>query len=44
MNITRKLAVAGLAAVLSLGVVTTVAPAANADSSWGTRGVPHGTP
>ena len=38
MNITRKLAVAGIAAVLSLGVVTTVAPAANADTSWACPG------
>ncbi len=38
MNITRKLVVAAVAAVLSLGVVTTVAPAANADTSWACPG------
>ena len=38
MNFTRKIAVASIAAVLSLGVVATVAPAANADTSWACPG------
>ena len=38
MNITRKLAAAGITAVLSLGIVTVAAPAANADTSWACPG------
>ncbi len=38
MNIMRKLVVASCAAILSLGVVATVAPAANADTSWACPG------
>jgi hypothetical protein len=38
MNFTRKLVVAAVAGILSLGVVTTVAPAANADTSWACPG------
>ncbi len=38
MNFTRKIAAASFAAVLSLGILTTVAPAANADTSWACPG------
>ncbi len=38
MNIARKFIVASVAAVLSLGIVATAAPAANADTSWACPG------
>lgn len=44
MNVLRKACVTLAAAALSVGLLGITAPAANADSSWGYRGQPTGTP
>ena len=41
-NVLRKASITLAAAVFSVGLIAISAPAANADSSWDTRGVPHG--
>ena len=44
MKILRKVGISVVAAALSVGLLGLSAPAAVADSSWGTRGAPVGTP
>ncbi len=41
-NVLRKASITLAATVVSVGLVAISAPAASADSSWDTRGVPHG--
>ncbi len=40
MRVVRKVCVTAVAAVLSVGLIAISAPAAEADSSWGGRGLP----
>jgi len=44
MNVLRRVCITVAAAALSVGLLGITAPAANADSSWGFRGMPAGTP
>ena len=43
-SVLRKVGITLAAAAMSVGLIAISAPAADADSSWGTRGVPSGTP